>query len=304
MAKHNMGIKVEDENPHGKAVHQLRAKIGELNNNSKRLMEEGQLFYDKEGFKGILRRHRIKTPETYMYVSDPEDAHKAISRIKELKLSEFVIKPNNQSQGRNITVYSRKGNHFVTPSGDVWYYEDIEYNIKHILNTTPAMNKGVILEERIHTHPDLNKWNPIKEGIVDMRLYVIYHMVDFAKMRVPSKGSKGLANTGQGAIAFHVSEDGMILNSNYMVNTVTKHPDTNQNLEGEAVPFWDKMTLMAVQISKLFHLKFHSVDLTVGLDGECICGESERIPWLGSLSTAGCNHIMTLFKKYSGEVLD
>lgn len=305
MAKQNLGMIVEPENPHQTAVHQLRQKVNEINNVSPALMKEGALFYNKEQFKGVLRRHGIKTPETYMYIERPEDAPKIVNRIKELDLQEFVIKPNHLSQGRGITVFKKCGKKgYEEPDGTLWYLTDIEDKVASLLDTTPSVNKGLILEERIHTHPDLNKWNPYPGTISDLRIYVVYHMLVFGKLRIPSKKSHGLANTGQGGIAVYFNDKGLMNDEPYMTNTVTSHPDTGVNIKGEQMPFWDKIELATVQVSKCFRLPFHSVDLTVDSNKEAVVIESEKIPFLSHFTQAACLHLMRLIKKYSGETVD
>lgn len=305
LAKINMGMIVEPTNPHRTAVHQLRQKVNEINNVSPSQIKSGAVFYNKEKFKGILRRNGIKTPETYMFIERAEEAPRIVERIKELDLQEFVIKPNHQSQGKGIVVLKkRKKRGYEEPDGTLWYLTDIGDKVASILDTTPSVNKGLLLEERIHTHPDLNKWNPYPETISDLRIYMTYGMIIFSKLRIPSKASCGLANTGRGAYPVFVDRDGCMNDLPYMTNTVTRHPETNVNIIGETIPFWDKVELIAIQVDKCFSLKFHSVDMTVTPEGDAVVIESEAIPFLSHFNTSACHHIMGLIKKYSGETVD
>lgn len=303
LAKRNMGMIVEPTNPHKTAVHQLRQKVNEINNVSPARMDDKKIFYNKEQFKGRLRRNGIKTPETYLFIERAEDAPKVIERIKELGLQEFVIKPNHLSQGRGIVVLKKRSKRgYEEPDGTLWYLTDIEDKVASLLDTTPSVNKGLLLEERIHTHPDLNRWNPYPETIIDIRTYCLWSVVQFGKMRIPSKASRGLANTGRQGIAMHISDEGVVGDVGFMTNTVDKHPEMGINLKGEKVPFWDKIELTAIRVSKCFHLKFHSADLTIDENGDCVVCEGEAIPWLGSMTAGCCHFFLNQIKKYSGEM--
>jgi len=306
MARGNLGMNTtrdglfDDE--HHRFVHQLRWKVNELNNTDKKLYDDTQIFYDKQGFKGKLIEMGIKTAETYAFAHKIEHIEPMLEKINDF--DEFVLKPNHQSIGKNILVLKRLpedgGFIFEDISGDKYNLETLREHIEFILTKTDPYFRGVILEERIRSHPDFNQWNPYADTITDLRLYCVFHTIPFAKLRVPTKESHGLGNTWQGASAFFVDGDGEIKDINYFRNTVRVHPDTKVSLIGEQIPFWEDICRISTKVSLRFKLPFHSVDLTVDEAGDVCVIESERIPLLSHLNRTSCEFLLNLMKKYSG----
>ena len=263
-----------------KYVHILRMKINELQQG----FRDGEVFYDKMGFKEIMLKARIHAPKTYSYIKNSNDFPHFWDSIKDV--TEFVYKPNHLSQGRHIHVIKVINGEYIEMDGTIRTKEFFEKLSIEILSGH-HIYKGLILEERIRSHPQLQEWYG-NEGIADLRAYVLGDRYLFGKLRLPSKLSHGFANTARSATACYVDENGIIQDgSPFMDNVSAIHPDTKKNLTGIQIPHWNKFFGTIVQVSKLFKIPFHSVDLTVNQDGIPTVIESEKIPYLTHFTKRG-----------------
>jgi len=278
----------------GKYVHILRMKINEI---QRGFQKEGEMFYNKSAFKEFMIKNRIKSPQTYGYMTNMTQWDDFWSKQKDLK--EFVFKPNHLSQGKFIHVMKRIDDKLVEHNGAV-HDEPYFKSVAQTIMNGRHVYKGIMLEETVHSHPDLKKWYGVEEGIADMRLYALYDKILYGKLRLPAKRSGYYSNTGRDAPAFHINVDGIVDNSYMMDNTITIHPDTNKNFKGEKVPFWDKFYQTGLVVAKLFKIPFHSIDLTIDETGEATVIESEKIPFLGHYTVKGAVEMLNLIKKYGG----
>jgi len=268
-------------------VHNLRLIVAQL---QKPDTNEGNLFYNKYKFKKFLSDHNIRTPKTYHFITDPD-------KVPNKFPDEFVLKPNNASSGTDVYVLKRINDHeYQEIDGRIHQDVFVQGKIKNILSIQRA--NGVIVEELIRNPEELKVLLGESKGIIDLRFYVLFNNILYGKLRIPNSKSKGYANTGRKATAMFVDENGIIGKRNIFRNTTTNHPDIKRSFNKMKVPLWDEFSRTALNVTKLFNLKFHSVDVTIDDQGKgCVC-ESECIPYLGYYTDPGCLDLMNRIIKY------
>lgn len=272
----------------------LRERINHL---QRGFYDEGKIFYSKIKFKETLIKHRLKVPETYSYIRSMNDWDSFWAAQEGLE--EFVFKPNHLSQGRNIFVLKKdKEGNLVEPDGVIRTPDYLQKIAGRMLNGNHAM-RGLLMEEVIHSHRSFVEFYE-NDGIADMRMYMLYDVPIFGKLRLPTKASNYYGNTGRNAAAYFVSSTGEIEETDLFNNCSKYHPDTKKMIVERECPYWKQMSDMGVAVAKIFNVPFHSVDMTVNQDGEVVVIEAEKIPLLSHFTKKGSLYVMDLIKEYSG----
>lgn len=291
---------VDDLSDHQKAVRKLRATINKIQG---AYPKEGELFYDKIGFKTKLTKSKVRVPKTYSYMNtyNKDTFNEDFDKFWDVtnSLNEFIFKPNHLSQGRHVYSIHKINDKLYEPDDKEITKEQLKKVTAGILKGKHVY-KGFMIEELINSHPSLKELHG-QNGIADMRIYMLYDVPIFGKLRLPTKLSHGYGNTGRNAVAVYCNFSTMKFEeSNTMNNIVRIHPDTGTNLIGKPIPFGTEMVNVATVVSKLFDIPFHSVDMTVNEKGEVIVIEGEKIPLLSHFTPAGVTKIMELINLYSG----
>lgn len=254
--------------------------------------QERYIFDDKIRFKEFVS-NEVKTPKTHAFITDIRD-YTSFWKAQE-GLSEFVFKPNHLSRGRFIYVLHKEREWLQEHDGTRIRSENFkEISRQVLLSSSSTARPGVIIEEVIHSHPDLRALWGADQGIGDMRLFLIHDKILFGKFRMPSKQSRYYANVSRGAPCVHVTNKGIIEESNFSINTANAyHPDIpDKNLSGTPIPFWKEFERAGLAIARLFKVPFHSVDLTVDETGTAVVLESEFTPMLSYITPAGMGFIL------------
>ena len=85
--------------------------------------------------------------------------------------------------------------------------------------------------------------------------------------RLPTRKSDGKANLHRGAIGVGIDiGSGTTMAAVNGSLIVTHHPDTGNGVNGIAVPFWEKMLLVAAQAMDMTGLGYLGVDLIIDRD--------------------------------------
>ncbi len=271
----------------------LRAKISEINHRSSSAYEASWLLDDKVAAKRVFAQLGARVPRTLAFVEEGGDVDAFISHVG--NFDEFVLKPNHLAMGTGVLILRRVGgDRFVDPAGVKYGMLQLTSHVEYLLDkpTKGAARVGVLLEERIRPEPGLNASNPFADTIVDLRLYLVYQTIPFGKLRVPTVKSRGLGNTSQGAVGFHVDDDGVIGVTTHMHRCAERHPDTGTRMVGERMPRWDEIREIAARISMHFEVPFHSVDLTIDDRGRPCVIECTRLPELCTFTWSGAQYLV------------
>lgn len=260
---------------------------------------EHRLFFNKIAFKTRLQSYGVRTPLTFSYITDDRLFDKLWAA--QVPLSNFVLKPNHLGNGKGVYVITKKDGQYLeidgTPIPDPYnYFKQIS---KTILLHSNHKYKGLILEEKIDTHPKIKAIYGMDRGIADIRLFMMFDKYAFGRFRTPTKDSRYYANFGRGGAVFYIDENGRIADGRSIFrNHSVEHPDTHKNLVGAKVPFWKEIIEEAVKASKLFKIPYHTIDLTVNTDGKPVIIEGESMPGLKDLTPYGTKYMLDTIDKH------
>ena len=223
---------------------------------------------DKLLTKRMLSRFRIPHPKLLGVL---KDAHK-VRDFDWSKLSGgFAIKPVQGFGGQGIMLIKRAAKEegkFWTVDGKKVSVDDLVLHTVDIVEGKYSHNNlpdKAMIEERITIHPKFKKL--AVGGAPDVRVIVFNKIPVMAMLRLPTEESGGKANLHQGAIGLGIDMATGITTHGVYKNTQMKYfPDTNKKVNGIAVPYWNKILLMAVKTQKVSHLPYLSVDMLI--DGD------------------------------------
>jgi alpha-L-glutamate ligase-like protein len=227
--------------------------------NSKRDL---RLAADKLESKKALQALNIPVPETLLRI----DQLNELANLKDALhgLSEFVIKPNQGSQGNGILVIHQvTEQHFITASGRKLSLADLKNHIKEILLGHYSQSGGqdtAYIEPLIIQHPALNCL--FAKGLADLRIIVAGGKCQTAMLRLPTSHSDGKANLHQGAIGIAIDiSNGITQRAQLHGQEIQRHPDTQQPLLNIALPYWSQILDMAAACYDAIPLGYLGVDI-------------------------------------------
>jgi len=225
------------------------------------------LVDDKLLTKRLAAEHGVPTPELFDVISHHGDIagfEKAIGDRKE-----FVVKPARGSGGSGIIlVADRIDKGFVKHSGEVVSHDELAYTISGILSgiySLEGREDKAIIEALVHPDPVFAAVTHL--GVPDIRIVAYRGVPVMAMTRLPTKKSDGKANLHRGAIGVGIDiGNGTTIAAVYGSRIVTRHPDTGNGVDGIAVPFWEKMLVIAAQAVDMTGLGYLGVDLIIDRD--------------------------------------
>ncbi|HSV94712.1 MAG TPA: sugar-transfer associated ATP-grasp domain-containing protein [Spirochaetia bacterium] len=223
---------------------------------------------DKLLTKRMLKRARISHPKLLGVL---KDAHE-VRAYNWAKLSGgFAVKPVQGFGGQGIVLIKRSAKEkgmFWTVDGKKVSVEDLILHTVDIVEGKYSHNNlpdRAMIEERITIHPKFKKL--AVGGAPDVRVIVFNQIPVMAMLRLPTEESAGKANLHQGAIGLGIDiATGITTHGVYKNRQIKYFPDTNKKVNGIAIPFWNKILLMAVKTQKVSHLPYLSVDMLI--DGD------------------------------------
>jgi alpha-L-glutamate ligase-like protein len=237
-----------------------------------------KLADDKLLSKKILKRTGIPTPKIYGVMESIKD-------IEEFKWDalpkSFVVKPSQGFGGEGILILFRreKKSDFIkkplekrswyTSSGEEYSFENLRSHVLDIIDGNYSLSglpDKAYIERKLNLDPVFKKF--VRKGIPDIRVIVFNKVSIMAMLRMPTEQSKGRANITQGAIAAGI-DIGTGITTTGMKKTpyrrvIVKHPDTNQEIAGLQIPYWDKIVEMSGEAQIATKLGFLGVD--IGID--------------------------------------
>jgi len=222
------------------------------------------LVDDKIITKELAARHEIPTPPLIHVIRHHGEVKGFGENLTGHK--EFAVKPARGSGGEGIILISNvsdKG--YIKQNGDILTKDDISYHISSILSgiySLGALEDRAIIEELIHPDPVFAAVT--YRGVPDIRIIVYRGIPAMAMLRLPTRASDGKANLHQGAIGAGLDMcDGVLLKAVHRNEVVTHHPDTGNPVTGIAVPYWEKIMIMAARAFDMTGLGYIGVDLVM-----------------------------------------
>ena len=226
--------------------------------NSKPLL---RLAADKLASKQALIEKKVLVPKTLATFKHQHHLNQLQAHLNDL--SEFVIKPNNGSQGNGILVIVDKKEHFISASGKTFSTDQLKQHIKEILIGSFSQSGETdiaYIEPLIKQDPRINLLSPL--GLSDIRIILAKGKIISAMLRVPSQTSNGKANLHQGAIGVAVDvETGLTLSAMHQGKVIDFHPDTKASLINVPVPHWHRIKEMANNSYLAVPLAYLGVDV-------------------------------------------
>ncbi len=216
----------------------------------------------------------MPTPEVYSAISSYAQLRKLPEWLGDRK--DFVIKPNRGSAGRGVLVLIDRQAHTPTTSATVAYryvrhngeligLDAMRQHLSDILSGMYSLGgqaDQAIIQQRIRLHPAFAAIS--YKGIPDVRVILYRNEPAMAMLRLPTRESGGRANLHQGGIGAGVDLDsGLTIHAVQRNRFIEQHPDTNNQLVGMCVPFWEEVIAVSRRVSEAVGLGYIGVDIVV-----------------------------------------
>lgn len=231
--------------------------------------------------KEICISNNIPVSETYAIINRFGDISKAIELIE--NLDEFVIKPASGTAGHGIlVVIGKKGNKFETSKGESFSLSQMRYHISTILSGLYSLGShtdAAIIEKRIPPHSVFG--GLAVTGTPDIRIIIYKGTPVMAMLRLPTNISGGRANLHQGALGVGIDlKKGFTLGGVWQNRLLDVHPDTGEQIQGLAIPEWEKVVMVATKFSDIVGLRYIGVDIVIDAEQGPIILEANARPGL------------------------
>ena len=182
---------------------------------------------------------------------------------------DFVIKPAKGSGGGGILVFiGKEEDQWITPGGKRFTLADIKKHLTDIIFGIYSfgISDVAIIEQRITQHAAVTRLSPY--GLADVRLIVYQHQPVLCMARIPTLASDGKANLHQGAIGLGIDiASGVTTNAILIDNDITHHPDTNEALINQQIPYWQTVIKMSQAAARKAPLKYLGIDISISDKG-------------------------------------
>ena len=238
---------------------------------------------DKLLTKRMLKRARIAHPRLLGVL---KDAHQVRDFDWNKLTGGFAVKPVQGFGGQGIILIKRPAKEegkFWTVDGKKVSVEDLILHAVDIVEGKYSHNNlpdKAMIEERITIHPKFKKL--AVGGAPDVRVIIFNKIPVMAMLRLPTEESAGKANLHQGALGLGIDlATGITTHGVYKNNQIKYFPDSNKKVNGVAIPFWNKILLMAVKTQMVSHLPYLSVDMLIDGDKGPVVLELNDQPGLG-----------------------
>lgn len=178
----------------------------------------------------------------------------------------FVIKPNHGFGGTGILIVDQFHEGIWTSiSGKTLTEADLAQHMANILYGVYSSDNSmdtVLVEEKIEAHDffaDL-----AFKGIPDIRLITYRGQNVMAMLRLPTRHSDGKANLHSGGLGVAIDlATGYTFRAMSKEGLITKHPDTEGDLHGLKIPFWDQILAYSQQAADLIPLGYLGFDWVI-----------------------------------------
>lgn len=206
----------------------------------------------------------IQVPEMYGII----ETEKGISQLHKIieGHKDFVIKPAQGAGGDGIIVIAdRFEGRYKTVSGKLMSQDEIEHQVSNILTGLYSLGGArdrALIEYRVTPDPIFKSIS--YEGVPDIRIIVLMGYPIMAMLRLPTRQSGGKANLHQGAIGVGVDlATGITLKGTWLNDKISKHPDTENPVDGVQLPHWQNFMELAASCYELCGLGYIGVDMVL-----------------------------------------
>lgn len=215
--------------------------------------------------KKILRRAKVRVPETYTVIKGME----VLEKFDFVQLpGDFVIKPNNGLGGQGIVVIEKRGEfagEWIDSSGNLWRVADLRLHIADILAGQYSMDDVsdiAYIEERVRVHPVFAKYS--YHGTPDVRVIIFNKIPIMSYVRLPTLESGGRANLFQGAAAVGIDiATGITTYGVHHTKPVVFFPGTRRKLGNIQIPQWEEILETAIAASEAIGLGYMASDIVL-----------------------------------------
>jgi alpha-L-glutamate ligase-like protein len=260
---------------------------------------------DKLLTKRMLKHAHVAHPKLLGVL---KDAHQVRDFDWSKLTGGFAIKPVQGFGGQGIILIKRP----AKEEGKFWTVEGKKVGVEDLVLHTVDIVEGkyshnnlpdkAMIEERITIHPKFKKL--AVGGAPDVRVIVYNKVPVMAMLRLPTEESGGKANLHQGAIGLGIDiATGITTHGVYKNSQLKFFPDTNKKVNGIAIPYWNKILLMAVKTQKVSHLPYLSVDMLIDGDKGPVVLELNDQPGL-SIQLANMTGLRRRLQRVEGLEVD
>lgn len=234
-----------------------------------------RLVDDKLATKNLLKKHGLPTPRFLGVIRDIREFE---AFNFDILPRNFVIKPNRGFGGSGIMVLKSKdqkkdfqekqlaAKEWLDNGGRVYNYRDLRTHILDILDgrySLASLPDIALLERKVIADPKFLDICGV--GVPDVRVIVYNHVPVMAMIRFPTLKSKGRANLMTGGVGVGVDIASGVTTSAVIKlprrRLIETHPDTGRKLSGFAIPDWDKILAMAIEVQMITKLGYLGVDI-------------------------------------------
>lgn len=225
------------------------------------------LVDDKILTRDLAETAMIPTPPIYEIVEFPSQTLEFAERMR--AHDEFVIKPAKGSGGGGIIVIGGRTDHgFKRANGKIMSFEDMRYHLTNTLSglySLGGQTDRAIVQYRVHPDPFFSQMTT--GGVPDVRVIVFQGVPVMGMLRLPTRESDGKANLHAGGIGVGVSvRTGETTHGVYRGAPITKHPDTQVDINGRIIPGWEAILEMASRFYGITGLGYLGVDVVIDRD--------------------------------------
>lgn len=181
----------------------------------------------------------------------------------------FVVKPNAGFGGEGILIIkSKKGRNFIKNNGEIITREELVQHINDILDgrySLANISDIAFFEQRLEAPVPFDKMS--YKGLPDIRVVVHNLIPVMAMMRLSTKESQGKANVHMGGIAvgIDIAKGEMTYVTQYG-KKIEAVPGFGP-VQGEKIPHWNEILLIASRVQQVTNLGFAAVDITLDKNG-------------------------------------
>lgn len=212
-----------------------------------------------------------KTYRVYKYFHEVSQLQQDLAGFEN-----FVVKPANGRGGGGIKVIAGRQNpplasEWLGLNDEVISVDSIRKQVLDIIFGIYSFDTHdvAIVEEKVIQHHLID--HIFDSGLSDARIIMCRHNPIMAMIRIPTRLSDGRANLHQGAIGAGIDiETGITQHAIFKGETLLRHPDSDKQLAGISIPYWQNTMQICQQVARLMPLKYLGIDIAITQNGPVI----------------------------------